>query len=55
MNLHKISLNGFIASLNNNVTVEDDEVVEEIDTEDIATSEPPNDQLLIYSKISPNK
>ena len=37
-------------SLNSKVNFEDEEVVEEIDTEDIASSEPPNDQILIQAE-----
>ena len=43
VNLYEISLHDFMISLNSNFNVEDEEVVEEIDTEDIASSEPPND------------
>ena len=52
VNLHDISLHDFMVSLNNNVNVEDKEVVEEIDTEDVATYEPPNDQLFIQAEKS---
>ena len=49
VNLHEISLHDFMISLTDNVNDSEEEVVEEIDTEDIATSEPLNEQLLIQA------